>query len=68
MKAPEDKRLAAILAQQAEILIEGFRHGVMERLGFGPEDVLRANPKLAYGRMTGWGQHGPLAQAPPAMT
>lgn len=63
MKAPEDKMLAAMLAQQADILIEGFRPGVMERLGFGPEDVLRTNPKLVYGRMTGWGQHGPLAQA-----
>ena len=63
MKAPDDKRMAEELAQQADILIEGFRPGVMERLGFGPEGMLKTNPKLVYGRMTGWGQHGPLAQA-----
>jgi alpha-methylacyl-CoA racemase len=44
-------------------LIEGFRPGVMERLGIGPETVRAHNPRLVYGRMTGWGQHGPLAQA-----
>ena len=47
----------------ADALIEGFRPGVMERLGLGPEIVLARNPRLVYGRMTGWGQHGPLAQA-----
>ena len=47
----------------ADALIEGFRPGVMERLGLGPEIVLARNPKLVYGRMTGWGQAGPLAQA-----
>jgi len=47
----------------ADALIEGFRPGVMERLGLGPDVVLARNPKLVYGRMTGWGQQGPLAQA-----
>jgi alpha-methylacyl-CoA racemase len=47
----------------AEILIEGFRPGVMERLGLGPEPCLARNPRLVYGRMTGWGQDGPLASA-----
>ncbi|MBB1601423.1 CaiB/BaiF CoA-transferase family protein [Variovorax sp. UMC13] len=47
----------------ADVLIEGFRPGVMERLGLGPEACHARNPRLVYGRMTGWGQHGPLAQA-----
>jgi alpha-methylacyl-CoA racemase len=47
----------------ADVLIEGNRPGVMERLGLGPEDCWKANPRLVYGRMTGWGQDGPLAQA-----
>jgi alpha-methylacyl-CoA racemase len=51
------------LLGQADALIEGFRPGVMERLGFGPDVVLARNPRLVYGRMTGWGQDGPLAQA-----
>jgi alpha-methylacyl-CoA racemase len=51
------------LLASADALIEGFRPGVMERLGLGPDVVLAKNPKLAYGRMTGWGQEGPLAQA-----
>jgi alpha-methylacyl-CoA racemase len=51
------------LAAGADGLIEGFRPGVMERLGLGPEVLLAANPKLVYGRMTGWGQDGPLALA-----
>jgi alpha-methylacyl-CoA racemase len=51
------------LLSQADALIEGFRPGVMERLGLGPDVVLARNPKLVYGRMTGWGQEGPLAQA-----
>jgi alpha-methylacyl-CoA racemase len=49
------------LVAQADILIEGFRPGVMERLGLGPEPCLARNPRLVYGRMTGWGQTGPLA-------
>jgi alpha-methylacyl-CoA racemase len=50
------------LAQSADILIEGFRPGVMERLGLGPEQMLERNPRLIYGRVTGFGQDGPLAQ------
>jgi alpha-methylacyl-CoA racemase len=49
--------------ETADVLIEGFRPGVMERLGLGPDIVLARNPRLIYGRMTGWGQEGPLAQA-----
>src|SRR5436853_2526886 len=51
------------LLANADALVEGFRPGVMERLGLGPDVVLARNPKLVYGRMTGWGQQGPLAQA-----
>ncbi|WP_283810729.1 CaiB/BaiF CoA-transferase family protein [Bradyrhizobium sp. S69] len=51
------------LLAHADALVEGFRPGVMERLGLGPEMVLARNPRLVYGRMTGWGQEGPLAQA-----
>jgi alpha-methylacyl-CoA racemase len=51
------------LLEHADALIEGFRPGVMERLGLGPDVVLARNARLVYGRMTGWGQHGPLAQA-----
>ncbi|EKM93597.1 alpha-methylacyl-CoA racemase [Stutzerimonas degradans] len=51
------------LAQGADVLIEGFRPGVMERLGLGPDELLARNPQLIYGRMTGWGQTGPLARA-----
>ncbi|MBA3678134.1 MAG: CoA transferase [Sphingosinicella sp.] len=52
------------LARDADGLIEGFRPGVMERLGLGPERLLEDNPRLVYGRMTGWGQEGPLSGAP----
>lgn len=51
------------ILEQADILIEGYRPGVMERLGLGPDICLARNPRLIYGRMTGWGQTGPLAQA-----
>ena len=51
------------LLANADALIEGFRPGVMERLGLGPDVVLARNPRLVYGRMTGWGQEGPLAHA-----
>ncbi|MFC0109776.1 CaiB/BaiF CoA transferase family protein [Kibdelosporangium aridum] len=51
------------LAEQADVLIEGFRPGVAERLGIGPEQCWERNPKLVYGRMTGWGQEGPLAHS-----
>ncbi|TXH69833.1 MAG: CoA transferase [Thiothrix sp.] len=62
LKSPEALKIAQQLIAQADILIEGFRPGVMEKLGLGPDECLRANPKLIYGRMTGWGQTGPLAQ------
>ena len=60
-----DEGRARVLAalDQADVLVEGFRPGVMERLGFGPDAMLARNPRLIYGRMTGWGQTGPLAQA-----
>lgn len=51
------------ILERADLLVEGFRPGVMERLGLSPDAVARRNPRLVYGRMTGWGQHGPLAQA-----
>jgi len=51
------------LVASADALIEGFRPGVMERLGLGPDECLAANPRLVYGRITGWGQSGPLAQS-----
>ena len=51
------------LVERADALVEGFRPGVMERLGAGPEACLERNPRLVYGRMTGWGQHGPLSLA-----
>ncbi|MDE1972341.1 MAG: CoA transferase, partial [Hyphomicrobiales bacterium] len=55
--------LAGDLLAKADAAIEGFRPGTMERLGLGPEVALKRNPRLVYGRMTGWGQSGPLAQA-----
>jgi len=60
---PEGAALALDLIAGADLLIEGFRPGVMERRGLGPDECLAVNPRLAYGRMTGWGQDGPLAQA-----
>jgi alpha-methylacyl-CoA racemase len=63
LKRPEATALALRLIDGADALIEGFRPGVMERLGLGPDVCLGRNPKLAYGRVTGWGQQGPLAQA-----
>jgi alpha-methylacyl-CoA racemase len=63
LKRPDGKALALRLIERADALIEGFRPGVMERLGLGPEDCLARNPRLVYGRVTGWGQEGPLAQA-----
>jgi alpha-methylacyl-CoA racemase len=61
LKQPEAVELALGLAEQADVLIEGFRPGVMERLGLGPEAVHARSPKLVYGRMTGYGQDGPLS-------
>jgi alpha-methylacyl-CoA racemase len=63
LKNPESIDVALKLIESADALIEGFRPGVMERLGLGPEVCLERNPKLVYGRMTGWGQYGPLAHA-----
>ena len=61
LKHPGGAEAALRLAEQADALIEGFRPGVMERLGLGPDAMLARNPRLVYGRMTGWGQTGPLA-------
>jgi alpha-methylacyl-CoA racemase len=63
LKQPEGRELALHLVAQADALIEGFRPGVMERLGLGPDVCLERNPKLVYGRVTGWGQDGPLANS-----
>jgi alpha-methylacyl-CoA racemase len=63
LKQPQAIELVLRLIDGADALIEGFRPGVMERLGLGPDVCLSRNPKLAYGRVTGWGQEGPLAQA-----
>jgi alpha-methylacyl-CoA racemase len=63
LKHPEGIAAVLRLVEQADVLMEGFRPGVMERLGLGPDACLARNPRLVYGRMTGWGQEGPLAQA-----
>jgi len=63
LKSAEGQHTVLRLIEQADALIEGFRPGVMERLGLGPEPSLKANPRLVYGRMTGWGQYGPLSHA-----
>jgi len=62
-KTKEGKELILNLIEQADALIEGFRPGVMERLGLGPDVVFERNAKIVYGRMTGWGQDGPMAPA-----
>lgn len=64
LKKPGAAELILKLVARADALFEGFRPGVMERLGLGPDVCLAANPRLVYGRMTGWGQDGPLAPAP----
>ena len=61
LKSPEGMAVLMDLVEQADGLIEGFRPGVAERLGFGPEACAERNPKLVFGRMTGWGQDGPYA-------
>ena len=63
LKRPEAITLVLRLIDRSDALIEGFRPGVMERLGLGPQVCLRRNPRLAFGRVTGWGQDGPLARA-----
>ncbi len=62
LKSPEDRDMVLRLVAKADVLIEGFRPGVTERLGLGPEDCARVNDRLVYGRMTGWGQTGPRSQ------
>ena len=61
LKHPDGREVVLRLVERADALIEGHRPGVMERLGLGPDDCLARNPRLVYGRMTGWGQDGPLA-------
>ncbi|HZS21943.1 MAG TPA: CaiB/BaiF CoA-transferase family protein, partial [Pseudonocardiaceae bacterium] len=61
LKNPADRETLLALAQQADVLIEGLRPGVTERLGIGPVDCRARNPRLIYARITGWGQDGPLA-------
>ena len=64
LKSPAGADVAMSLCEWADIVIECYRPGVMERLGLGPDEVLNRNPRAVYGRMTGWGQTGPLANAP----
>lgn len=63
LKSPEGRDIVLRLCEKSDVLFEGFRPGVTERLGLGPDECMGANPKLVYGRMTGWGQDGPMAQA-----
>jgi alpha-methylacyl-CoA racemase len=64
LKHPEGAEVVLALVERADALLEGFRPGVLERLGIGPEPCLERNPRLVYARITGWGQDGPFAQAP----
>lgn len=64
LKSAAGRDLVLRLCDDADALVEGFRPGVMERLGIGPEDTWSRNPRLVYGRVTGWGQDGPLSHAP----
>ncbi len=61
LKSPEGVEAVLNLLETADALVEGYRPGVMEKLGLGPDVCLQRNPRLVFGRMTGWGQHGPLA-------
>jgi alpha-methylacyl-CoA racemase len=61
LKDPADLDVVRALVARSDVLLEGFRPGVMERLGLGPDELLAAHPALVYGRMTGWGQTGPLS-------
>src|SRR5471030_180128 len=63
LKSPAAVEACLKLMERADAVFEGFRPGVMERLGLGPDVALGRNPRLVYGRMTGWGQNGPLAKA-----
>jgi alpha-methylacyl-CoA racemase len=62
LKSSEGHSTALALIDSADVFIEGYRPGVVEKLGLGPEECLSRNPKLIYGRMTGWGQSGPMAK------
>ena len=64
LKSSDGRALVLALGERADVLIEAYRPGVMERLGLGPDDCRAVNPKLVYGRVTGWGQDGPLARVP----
>ena len=64
LKKKESIDLIKDIVQNADVVIEGLRPGKMEKLGMGPDNFFEVNPKLIYGRMTGWGQHGPLSSAP----
>ena len=63
LKKPDAVETVLRMVERADVLMEGFRPGVMERLGMGPDVCLTRNPRLVFGRMTGWGQEGPLALA-----
>ena len=63
LRDPQAVQQVLDLVAHADVLLEGFRPGVMERLGLGPDVCLARQPRLVYGRMTGWGQHGPLSHA-----
>jgi alpha-methylacyl-CoA racemase len=63
LRKEQGREVLLRLVEKADALIEGFRPGVTERLGIGPDDCMARNPKLVYGRMTGWGQEGPIAQS-----
>jgi len=63
LKTEEGRDVFFSLVEKADALFEGFRPGVMEKLGLGPGECMARNPRLVYGRMTGWGQHGPLSKA-----
>lgn len=64
IRKQEGQEIVKKLVESADVLIEGFRPGVMEKNNLGPDELLSINPKLIYGRMTGWGQHGSLSSAP----
>ena len=63
LKSPDGIETVLKMVEQSDVIVEGFRPGVMERLGLGPDVCLERNPKIIFGRMTGWGQEGPMAQA-----
>jgi alpha-methylacyl-CoA racemase len=63
VKSPSGVDLVRRLVDLADVFVEGYRPGVAERMGLGPDECLARNPRLVYGRMTGWGQDGPMAAA-----